>query len=83
MSIPPARNWHSKPREARFGVAVSTPLLNSSLDVAVVRQQISNMRDTITKEEWEERWKYIDNVYSFKYKRAITTKDTQLFHYHC
>lgn len=47
MSIPPARNWHSKPREAQFGVAVSTPLLNSSLDVAVVRQQLFNMRDTI------------------------------------
>lgn len=72
MSVPPARNWHPKLREAQFGEAV-------------VRQQLFNVRDTIifTKEEWEERWKYIDNVYSFKYKGAITAKDTQLFHYHC
>ncbi len=85
MSVFPARNWHPKLREAQFGEAVTTPLHNPSLDVAVVRQQLFSVRDTIifTKEEWEERWKYIDNVYSFKYKRAITAKDTQLFHYHC
>ena len=37
MSIPPARNWHPKPREAQFGVAANTSLLDLSLDVAVVR----------------------------------------------
>ena len=51
--IPPARNWHPKLREAQFGVAVSTLLLNLSLDVAAVRQQLFNVRDIIifTKEE--------------------------------
>lgn len=78
MFVSPARNWHPKLQEAQFGETVTIPLHNLSLDVAIVRQQLFSVRDTIifTKEELKERWKYIDNVYSFKYKGAITAKDT-------